>query len=175
MITENVKNTDNNFLEIQVLPHREYNVPFVVFDKIVSETFAIFGSDGKPKCFTVDAFESYYNQMLEKSIEAQNTKNNKEELKSNFNDLCIKWIEHIIDQYDNANKKELPNFIKPFLKYCEDSLPTEVKLLTKEVSELKSLLLKKSEKQTRKEGKRKSSEEIEAKADAYLSNKKGLK
>lgn len=118
MITENVKNTDNNFLEIQVLPHREYNVPFVVFDRIVSETFATFGSDGKPKFFTVDAFESYYNQMLEKSIKLEENEDNKNELSENFNKLCIDWLSHIKVKYKTEHKKE-PNFIQPFLDYCK--------------------------------------------------------
>lgn len=123
---ETIKNY--KFFKVQTLPFEKNITTFEIFEKIISEKFATFGVDGFYRPFLIELIESYYNEMLQKSIELQRTFENQTQLTKNFNRLCIEWLTFILDQYNEANKKEAPHYIKPFLDYCKAKEPKQTEV-----------------------------------------------
>ena len=66
--------------------------------------------------------------MLQKSIELQRTFENQTQLTKNFNRLCIDWLNYILKRYNEANIKEAPHYIKPFLDYCKAKEPKQTEV-----------------------------------------------
>lgn len=123
---ETIKNY--KFFKVQTLPFEKNNTTFEIFEKIISEKFATFGIDGFHKPFLIELIESYYNEMLQKSIELQRTFENQTQLTKNFNRLCIDWLNYILERYNEANIKEAPHYIKPFLDYCKAKVPKQTEV-----------------------------------------------
>jgi hypothetical protein len=124
-LTSFVTIKDYKFYNVQILPFEKNSTTFEIFEKIISEKFTTFGVDGFYRPFLIELIESYYNEMLQKSIELQRTLANQTQLTKNFNALCIDWLTFILDQYNEANKKEAPHYIKPFLDYCKAKEPKQ--------------------------------------------------
>lgn len=128
---ETIKNY--KFYNVQTLPFEKNNTTFEIFEKIISEKFATFGIDGFHKPFLIELIESYYNEMLQKSIELQRTFENQTQLTKNFNRLCIDWLNYILERYNEANIKEAPHYIKPFLDYCNAKEPKQTEVENNEI------------------------------------------